>query len=460
MRIDQLRLQNFRCFEDQTFNFHPQFNLLIGTNGKGKSSLIQALAIMLSSWLGGLREHNQTLNIDISDVRLATLKLDGSWKCDGAQRTDGRVRKQDSHGRTYLERQYPTSIEAEGYFQDKLHTWHQSTSGFGHSSNFDQGKNSLLKLAKESDQTVREGNFITLPLVACYGTNRLQQDTRAIRDASRIPGPEVLYENFVRSRFNGYIACLEPRISVSDLVKSFARDEWAAFQKKGAAQQTSLIKQAVISCLEDEIHDLFFDAEIGELLIVTREQGTQPFSNLSDGQRTMLAMIADIAQRAEILNSNLGDNALLETPGVVLIDELDLHLHPKWQQRVVEDLRRTFPKIQFICTTHSPFLIQSLRSGEELISLDSQPLADLGHLSVDQIAEGVMGVADSSVSLRYSAMRAAAGEYLATLETLTSLPPEQQKAYTSKLDSTSEAFAANPAFQAFLEMKRVATLGK
>lgn len=460
MHIDQLRLQNFRCFDKQTFNFHPQFNLLIGCNGKGKSTLIHALTIMLSSWLGGLREHNQTLHIDISDVRLASLKSDGSRKRDGTQRRDGRVRKQDTQGRTYFERQYPASIEVEGFFQDKLHTWRQTAAGFGHSSNFDQDKNSLLKLAKETDQAVREGKSVTLPLIACYGTSRLQQDTRLIRDASHISGPEVLYENFVRSRFNGYIDCLEPRISVSNLVKNFARDEWAAFQKNGATQQTSLIKQAVISCLQDEIHDLFFDAEIGELLIVTQEQGTQPFSNLSDGQRSMLAMIADIAQRAEALNANLGDNALLATPGIVLIDELDLHLHPKWQRRVIEDLRQTFPKIQFICTTHSPFLIQSLRSGEELISLDGQPMAELCHRSLSQIAEGVMGVEDPSVSLRYAAMRAAAKEYLTQLNVAAALPPEQQKEYASKLELSSETFAANPAFQAFLEMKRVATLGK
>lgn len=102
-----------------------------------------------------------------------------------------------------------------------------------------------------------------------------------------------------------------------------------------------------------------------------REHGAQPFFNLSDGQRCMLAMVGDIAQKAAKLNPQFGNQVLFETPGVVLIDELDLHLHPRWQRQVISDLRRTFPKIQFICTTHSPQLIGQVKS-EEIILLDTQ----------------------------------------------------------------------------------------
>jgi hypothetical protein len=81
------------------------------------------------------------------------------------------------------------------------------------------------------------------------------------------------------------------------------------------------------------------------------------FSNLSDGQRIMLTLIGDLVRRIVMLNPHLGDRALLETPGVVLIDELDLHLHPKWQRRVIHDLKKTFPCLQFVATTHSPQLV-------------------------------------------------------------------------------------------------------
>jgi predicted ATP-binding protein involved in virulence len=92
---------------------------------------------------------------------------------------------------------------------------------------------------------------------------------------------------------------------------------------------------------------------------------TVPTSMLSDGQRSMYEKVADLAIRAVMLNSFLfGDDkeipeppdlpiVLAKTPGVVLIDEVDVHLHPNWQRRVVADLRQTFPRVQFICTTHS-----------------------------------------------------------------------------------------------------------
>src|SRR4029077_15483251 len=115
--------------------------------------------------------------------------------------------------------------------------------------------------------------------------------------------------------------------------------------------------------------------------------------NLSSGQRMMLAMVADIAIKCVQLNSYLlSENntddptiVLRGTPGIVLIDELDAHLHPKWQRHVVDDLKRTFPNIQFIATSHSPFIIQTLQEGE-LISLDNQPLIQFGNKGIEEIA--------------------------------------------------------------------------
>ena len=111
------------------------------------------------------------------------------------------------------------------------------------------------------------------------------------------------------------------------------------------------------------VDDIYYDLDKQELVISINKMA-QPFSNLSDGQRTMAATVADMAIRAVTLNSYLLGNGsggghadpgviLKETPGVVLIDELDVHLHPLWQRSVVKDLTRTFPKVQFICSTHS-----------------------------------------------------------------------------------------------------------
>jgi predicted ATP-binding protein involved in virulence len=105
-------------------------------------------------------------------------------------------------------------------------------------------------------------------------------------------------------------------------------------------------------------------------IVVAFEGGrTLDFSNMSDGQRALVGMVAEIARRACLLNSSyLGERVLEETTGLVLIDELDLHLHPRWQRRVIGDLKRIFPKIQFFATTHSPQVIGEARP-EEIVLL-------------------------------------------------------------------------------------------
>jgi predicted ATP-binding protein involved in virulence len=92
------------------------------------------------------------------------------------------------------------------------------------------------------------------------------------------------------------------------------------------------------------------------------------FEHLSDGQRTALCLIADIARRICLLNPQLGRDAISKTPGLVLIDELDAHLHPKWQRLVTKGLKSAFPAIQFIVTSHSPQVLGEL-APEEIILL-------------------------------------------------------------------------------------------
>ena len=101
-----------------------------------------------------------------------------------------------------------------------------------------------------------------------------------------------------------------------------------------------------------------------------------PFSFLSDGYRNMVALVADVAWRAAVLNPHLGKDAAARSEGVVLIDEIDLHLHPRWQRRVLGNLRRTFPGLQFVTTTHSPQVIASARR-EEVRVLEKNRLVPL-----------------------------------------------------------------------------------
>ena len=140
-----------------------------------------------------------------------------------------------------------------------------------------------------------------------------------------------------------------------------------------------VVRQAILGCVPDADR-VFYDPDLEQIVLSISGQA-QPFDNLSAGQKMMLAMIADIAIKAVTQNAHLlpldelGQEGkplpplLQQTPGIVLIDELDVHLHPKWQRHVASDLKRTFPAIQFVCTSHSPQVIGQL-APEEIRILD------------------------------------------------------------------------------------------
>ena len=95
-------------------------------------------------------------------------------------------------------------------------------------------------------------------------------------------------------------------------------------------------------------------------LLVDKDGETLDLSQLSDGERSFLAMICDLGRRLALANPRLSNP--LHGPGVVLIDELELHLHPKWQRQIIHNMTTTFPHCQFIATTHSPQVVASRRA--------------------------------------------------------------------------------------------------
>lgn len=442
MRIDRLNIHNFKGFPSREFTFHPEFNLIVGTNGTGKTTALDALAVAVGSWFLGVRGAD-TRHIRPSEVMLS----DFTHEYDDS--VGGR------HTSVQWEQIFPCEVAAHGQVQGRDVRWTRSLNSLSGRTTYGDAVE-IKRLATEADAAIRKGQDILLPLISYYGTGRLWQEPR---EAFQVSDPMKVASKEEQSRLSGYWNSVDPRLSVSQLTRWIARQSWVTYQQQNReAPVFTVVKQAIINCVEDA-QNLYFDAALGEV-VVEFSSGTRPFSNLSDGQRCMLAMVGDIAQKAAKLNPQLGGKVLEDTPGVVLVDELDLHLHPRWQQKVVEDLRSTFPKIQFICTTHSPFLIQSLRSGEELIMLDGQPTADLANMSIEEIAQGIQHVDNPHTSLRYAEMHGVAKYYLDMVESAATAPAEQLAEFKNELAETLKPYADNPAFQAFLEMKRVAQLGE
>ncbi|RYZ85444.1 MAG: AAA family ATPase [Proteobacteria bacterium] len=193
-------------------------------------------------------------------------------------------------------------------------------------------------------------------------------------------------------------------------------------------------------------------------LLVSKQGRSLDLTQMSDGERSLLAMLIDLCRRLVLANPELDDP--LQGAGVVLIDEIELHLHPQWQREILEKLRQTFPYIQFILTTHSPFVIQSAHSSDELVLLDAEPLDRLENKGVEEISKALMGIERPDMSKRYQTMKAVAKSYLEMLNEASLAPEAKLKEYEEQLAAMVSPYADNPAFQAFLEMKRAAKLGE
>lgn len=444
MRISHIVLKHFRKYDHARFHFHPQFTVLIGSNGAGKTTVLDAVALMLNTWFQG-----------------AQLTTGGGVIKKGDNRTFFR----EKEGQVFLESTGKAQLQARVEVDGTAIVWLREQGDRGaHAREFILSGIAQREVAQRmrTDAPTDQANI--LPLLLYYGAGRLW----TVHDAVETGKPG--------SHLDGYRFCLDPKSDQKAFEKWFKKLAFSALQNNRPIPAMNAVRQAVLTCIpgaEDFRHDVALD----QLIIKLQHEGWIAFHDLSDGYRNMVAMVADIAHRASLLNPHLGERAALVTPGICLIDEIDLHLHPKWQRGVVADLQAAFPHIQFIATTHSPFIIQSLSPGE-VIDLSLSPSStDIEHLppnvaapgpaqsfanrSIEDIVEQVMGVALPQRSQRYQAMFDAARNYYTVLQQAGAATEAQKKQLKAQLDELSAPFSDNVAYHAFLEMERLAAgLGK
>ncbi|WP_019500114.1 AAA family ATPase [Pseudanabaena sp. PCC 6802] len=421
MKIHQLEVKNFRGFERETFRFSDRFNLLIGDNGSGKTAVLDALAIAAGTFserFVGLRHniYDDKSRIRDTDIRQVNLK------------------NGQNLSREY---QYPVEVSCQAVINDREISWTKSVV-----YNVRSITHEISIALQQIQAKVQAGEHITLPLIVYYGTGRLWQKKKR----NEIELPNSIPRTFV------YEDCLDPRSNL--ILDWFKVVDIPFLQEQNAFVLLNVVEEALSICDVEGWQSFTYNKREDNLIATAKDSRTFPFDMLSDGIRNMLGMVADIAFRAAVLNPHLGSEAARKTPGIVLIDEIDLHLHPKWQRRVVEDLKRTFPEIQFFATTHSPFMIQSLRLGE-LINLDRRP-GEYYNKSIEDIAEDVMGVELPQHSERWQDMMKAAEEYYRVLQASQEASPEEVERLKVKLDELSMPYSDDPAYHAFLKMERTA----
>ena len=176
------------------------------------------------------------------------------------------------------------------------------------------------------------------------------------------------------------------------------------------------------------------------------------YDMMSDGFKAMINIVAEIAHRCIELNGFLGVDAVKKTPGIIMIDEVDLYLHPHWQQHILSDLQNAFPEMQFVVTTHSPFIVQSVKS-QNVITLDGR-IGDSNPdmRSIEDIAVTEMNM-DTARFPRYELMVEKAERYYQLVKSGEEHTEEANKV-KKELDEIEEQFSDDPAYVALLRAER------
>lgn len=435
MRIDQIKITNFKGFEDRTFDFpragkeskrKGSFHLLVGENGSGKSTTLDALAVALGIW--------------------HVARPTAGWRAIGPG--EARWRQIKSGDRTHFEPMPDPAIYAKGMIGDKPACWTRMNKGTSSKTSNAEAQEALEQV-KHLQALSREPRAeVVLPVLAYYSAGRAW-----LPQKERVKGFPLNMNK--GSRFDAYYYCLDGRIRDKELNQWFLFEVVEASQRGRKRDGFVAVETAILNCLPDA-KALRFDTDRKEIVVMMKKGKAElPFYSLSDGQRATLAMVADIAIKAVTLNPHLGKNAAKQSPGVVLIDELDLHLHPKWQRRVIDDLKRTFPAIQFICSTHSPFLIQSLEPGELIQLQQDEPAGEYANQSIEEIVEHVQGVPMPQRNRRAEVLSDAVEKYVKELK-----KPRVTKAAVRRAElhyrEAAEPYAPNPGLNALLKLEAMA----
>jgi len=336
MKLHSLQLTNFRCFESLTIEFDKQLTVLVANNGMGKTAVLEGLAIGLGIFLSNMPGVSGR-NPKDTDFRIND---------DGKKPPYMRIRMEATDG----------IVWDRTVRRDKI-TAKSIPEGVGYQP-IAQYVHNLL------------AHFKAIPLIAYYGTGRAVFDTPSNR---RIFKPDDSLNEIFGSaldakpnfrRFFEYFYFLE------DLERRKREDERDWNYK---LCELDIIREAISRTLpgfsnpHSKLRPLRFMVDWHH----EKKHQTLRIDQLSDGFRTTLALVMDIASRIaglEGFNSlpatcqSIAVERALNSEGIVLIDEIDLHLHPSWQQRILPDLMRTFPNIQFIVTTHSPQVISTVPS--------------------------------------------------------------------------------------------------
>ncbi|HIV99969.1 MAG TPA: AAA family ATPase [Candidatus Desulfovibrio intestinipullorum] len=329
MYVEYIEGTHFRGIPDFFLKLHERLNVFIGTNGVGKSSMLYFIALMLSQCSNLTTD---SVLCKISDINNDFDKMCGKIRC--------------RHDNSYILAKYSYSENelCSKYFENFS----------GKFSDTEEKNRSFSRMQKElkEEELPFTKNF---PLVVSYPANRaileIPERIRGFRPAIH---PFDALENALESitDFRSFIALF--RMNENSSRKNLQNDHYARWQ----AKQVQAVNDAICKVIP-EFGELHVTQKPFRISVLKKEKKLD-FLQLSDGGKCLIALLGDLAQRLAICNPALENP--LEGDGIVLVDELELHLHPAWQSILIDRLLTTFPNCQFLVTTHSHLVLGNVKA--------------------------------------------------------------------------------------------------
>jgi predicted ATP-binding protein involved in virulence len=416
MKVKRLKIQNFRGLNDLTLDFQAnEPTVLVGINGVGKSSILDCLAILLSQFTGRLQDSLSMRFFDEQDIMNGrssleceiTIAVDDGEITWALQKERSKVADVKSTGMRRLEAiksiLYDVNEEQLQALNQKRTELSKALQAVTVALDFieENDNQTLPNLQAYTDELISQLNTsnINLPVAVSYPVNRAVLEMPLDMTQENIFSQVNAYDQALtggRIDFKGFFEWFRNR---EDLENELRRDnpDYRDRQLESARN--------AISSLQPDFSNLRVIRSSLQMLV--QKQGKELIVNqLSDGEKCLLALVGDLAKRLATANPNL-DNPLTGS-GVVLIDEIELHLHPKWQREIVPALMRTFPNCQFIVSTHSPQIASHVKPDSIYVIsatpdgvILQQPENSFGRDS-NQILEDLMGVSERPQQVKNS----------------------------------------------------------
>ena len=400
MLYQKLSIDNFLCFDHFDIQFAPSVSIIIGRNGAGKTTLIRAMVYSLYFMFTNDRSMGDDfLSAGNPDLKMKSIKYDEFH------------RRKDSEDVTA-----DANFHGQITFQGENIEWdmyRRSTSGSSlNPSRYRPAYQHLMQLYRKYNELPLLAYFSdsfphTLTNISSFAKQQMAANGKTLR-------------NFGYYQWDNETACVEiwQRRLLNSMAKlkqldddtdTFTRNEVAFVTKK--LTQFSLVLNHDICDTAFEIDRLFYlfdEEQKPELWLRLTSEKEIKFDRLPAGYKRLYSIVLDLAYRAYLLNRRVD----VEPTGLVMIDEIDLHLHPSLETEIVKRFTQTFPKLQFIMTSHSPLIVSNLSADEKqnkifrLVAGEKQPheLPDLFGIDYDDVLLDWMGGAPRNEEMEFLQM--------------------------------------------------------